>query len=90
MCVCEKEHTTILIIGGGRGGEQTTIHIIREPGSGLGIGIIGSFGSTPCEGEDEVCDTLCVEERGFGVWEGAVVLKKNRPPSASSGNQAKA
>ena len=88
--VCVKKSTQLpTSLGGGGGGEQTTVHIIREPGSGLGISIIGSFGSTPYEGEDEVCDTLCVEERGFSVWEGAVVLK-NRLPSASSGNQAKA
>ena len=34
--------------------EQMTVHIVREPGQGLGISIAGGLGSTPYKGEDEV------------------------------------
>ena len=46
-----------LVIGGVEE-EQATIHIVREPGQGLGISIAGGLGSTPYKGEDEVC--VCV------------------------------
>ena len=70
--------------------EQTTFHTIREPGQGLGICITGVGVCQHITERKMRCASLCVEERGFSMWEGAVVLKKNRPPSASSGNQAKA
>lgn len=34
--------------------EVLTIHILREPGQGLGISIAGGKGSTPVKGDDEV------------------------------------
>ena len=70
--------------------EQTTFRIIREPGQGLGISTRGVGVCQHITERKMRCASLCVEERGFGVWEGAVELKENRPPSASSGNQAKA
>ena len=47
-----------LVIGGVEE-EQATIHIVREPGQGLGISIAGGLGSTPYKGEDEVCVGGC-------------------------------
>ena len=43
------------LVVGGVEEEQATIHIVREPGQGLGISIAGGLGSTPYKGEDEVC-----------------------------------
>lgn len=34
--------------------EEFVIHILREPGQGLGISIAGGKGSTPVKGNDEV------------------------------------
>ena len=63
-----------LIIGGVEE-EEITIHIMRDPGQGLGISIAGGLGSTPYKGEDEVrlvyrrgvvvCVGVC---RGVCVW----------------------
>ena len=47
-----------LVIGGVEE-EQATIHLVREPGQGLGISIAGGLGSTPYKGEDEVCVGVC-------------------------------
>ena len=48
------------LVVGGVEEEQATIHIVREPGQGLGISIAGGLGSTPYKGEDEVCVCVCV------------------------------
>ncbi|PVD32583.1 hypothetical protein C0Q70_08025 [Pomacea canaliculata] len=63
------------------GEEEITIHILREPGQGLGISIAGGKGSTPYKGEDESIFISRVTEEGpagkAGIRVGDKLLKVN-------------
>ena len=56
-----------------------TIHIVREPGQGLGISIAGGKGSTPVKGDDESVFISRVTEDGpagrAGILKGDKLLK---------------
>ena len=69
------------LVVGGVEEEQATIHIVREPGQGLGISIAGGLGSTPYKGEDEVCFAwgLCfTKEKMRCVLLGVYALQRRR------------
>ncbi|XP_059150020.1 protein scribble homolog isoform X4 [Physella acuta] len=61
--------------------EVLTIHILREPGQGLGISIAGGKGSTPVKGDDESIFISRVSEDGpagkAGIIKGDKLLKVN-------------
>ncbi|CAL1532219.1 unnamed protein product [Lymnaea stagnalis] len=61
--------------------EEFTIHIIRDPGQGLGISIAGGRGSTPVKGDDESIFISRVTEDGpagkAGILKGDKLLKVN-------------
>ncbi|KAL8563271.1 hypothetical protein ACOMHN_058769 [Nucella lapillus] len=61
--------------------EQSCIHIVREPGQGLGISIAGGLGSTPFRGNDEGIFISRVTEGGpasmAGITVGDKLLKVN-------------
>ncbi|KAK7489162.1 hypothetical protein BaRGS_00019540, partial [Batillaria attramentaria] len=70
-----------MAIGTGVEEEEFTIHILREPGQGLGISIAGGKGSTPYKGEDESVFISRVTEEGpagkAGIKVGDKLLKVN-------------
>ena len=35
--------------------EEMVVHVMKPPGTGLGISIAGGIGATPFRGDDEVC-----------------------------------
>ncbi|XP_055872183.1 protein scribble homolog isoform X6 [Biomphalaria glabrata] len=61
--------------------EEFVIHILREPGQGLGISIAGGKGSTPVKGNDESIFISRVTEDGpagkAGILKGDKLLKVN-------------
>ncbi|XP_076438014.1 protein scribble homolog isoform X5 [Babylonia areolata] len=61
--------------------EEATVHIVREPGQGLGISIAGGQGSTPYKGDDESIFFSRVTEGGpaskAGIKVGDKLLKVN-------------
>ncbi|XP_070209398.1 protein scribble homolog isoform X4 [Littorina saxatilis] len=66
---------------GGVSEDESTVHIVREPGQGLGISIAGGLGSTPYKGDDEAVFISRVTEDGpaakAGIKVGDKLLKVN-------------